>query len=81
MAEKTILVCDECGAIAVETVKITTSKGTVERDLCRTHLSRITAGGRKPRRGRPTKARASGKRKAAAPSDDDIARAEKIVGS
>jgi hypothetical protein len=54
VSEKTIIVCDECGKQAVETVKIATSRGTFERDVCREHLAKLAVG-RKPRRGRPKK--------------------------
>lgn len=53
MAEKTILVCDTCGKPAAETVTIRTVRGNFLKDLCSSHVNELTAGARKPRRGRP----------------------------
>lgn len=53
MAEKTILVCDTCGKPAAETVTIRTARGNFLKDLCSSHVNELTAGARKPRRGRP----------------------------
>ena len=52
MAERTILVCDDCGQPASETVTIKTSKGNFVKDLCARHTSEIVANARKPRPGR-----------------------------
>ena len=53
MAEKTILVCDTCSKPATETVTIRTARGNFVKDLCSSHVNELTAGARKPRRGRP----------------------------
>ena len=53
MAEKTILVCDTCSKPAAETVTIKTARGNFVKDLCTSHVNELTAGARKPRRGRP----------------------------
>jgi hypothetical protein len=53
MAEKTILVCDTCSKPASETVTIKTARGNFVKDLCSSHVNELTAGARKPRRGRP----------------------------
>ena len=53
MAEKTILVCDQCGRPAAETVTIRVARGNFVKDLCSTHVNELIAGARKPRRGRP----------------------------
>ena len=53
MAEKTILVCDTCSKPAAETVTIRTARGNFVKDLCSSHVNELTAGARKPRRGRP----------------------------
>jgi len=53
MAEKTILVCDVCGDPAVATVAIRVDGRSLNKDLCRTHLSELTSGTRAVRRGRP----------------------------
>jgi hypothetical protein len=65
MAEKTIPVCDTCGKPAAETVTIRTTRGNFVKDLCSSHVNELTAGARKPRRGRP-RAAAGAPRKAAA---------------
>lgn len=62
MSEKTILVCDDCGRQAIETAKITTSRGTFERDVCALHRDQLSTG-RRPRRGRPKKERVGMKAK------------------
>lgn len=66
MAEKTILVCDTCSKPAAETVTIRTTRGNFVKDLCTSHVNELTAGARKPRRGRPRAAVAGAPRKAAA---------------
>ena len=53
MAEKTILVCDVCGAPAVDSVTIRVARRTLNKDLCELHLQEVTAGARPVRRGRP----------------------------
>lgn len=52
MSERTILVCDACGRPAAETVTIKSSRGSLVKDLCSTHVSELVAGARKPRPGR-----------------------------
>lgn len=66
MAEKTILVCDQCGRPAAETVTIRIARGNFVKDLCTTHVSELVSGARKPRRGRPrsTAAAATGRKRA-----------------
>jgi topoisomerase IA-like protein len=60
MAEKTILVCDTCSKPAAETVTIKTTRGNFVKDLCSSHVNELTAGARKPRRGRPRTVAAGG---------------------
>jgi hypothetical protein len=74
MAEKTILVCDECGRPAAETVTIKLSRGNLVKDLCSTHIDALVAGARRPRPGRrkgavatPAKAKSSATSAGAAP--------------
>jgi len=55
MAQKTILVCDECGDPAAQTVTIRVRTGNYLKDLCTPHVRELTRGARKPRRGRPKK--------------------------
>ena len=55
MAEKMIVVCDVCGKPASETVTIKVARGNYVKDLCATHVNELTAGGRRPRPGRPRK--------------------------
>jgi hypothetical protein len=52
MAERTILVCDVCGAPASQTVSIKVGGRSLQKDLCDVHLAEITAGARAPKRGR-----------------------------
>jgi hypothetical protein len=52
MAERTILVCDECGKPAAETVTIKVSRGNFVKDLCTAHVNALVTGARKPRPGR-----------------------------
>jgi hypothetical protein len=52
MAERTILVCDECGRPAAETVTIKAARGNFVKDLCTAHVTALVAGARKPRPGR-----------------------------
>jgi len=53
MAEKTILVCDQCGKPAAETVTIKVTRGNFVKDLCAAHVNGLIAGARKPKPGRP----------------------------
>lgn len=55
MAEQMIVVCDVCGKPATETVTIKVARGNFVKDLCAQHVTELTAGGRKPRPGRPRK--------------------------
>jgi hypothetical protein len=52
MAERTILVCDNCGRPAAETVTIKVSRGNYVKDLCSAHVNELVADARKPRPGR-----------------------------
>jgi hypothetical protein len=52
MAEKTILVCDQCGRPAAETITIKVSRGNFVKDLCSAHVNDLVSGARKPRPGR-----------------------------
>ena len=52
MAEKTVLVCDQCGQPAKQTVTLQVGSRRLLKDLCTTHLSALTENTRKPRRGR-----------------------------
>jgi hypothetical protein len=52
MAEKTMLVCDVCGAPAAQTVTIKAGPRTLWKDFCETHLAELLSGTRPPRRGR-----------------------------
>jgi hypothetical protein len=52
MAERTILVCDVCGAPAVQTVGLRVGGRSMQKDVCREHLEEITKGARPARRGR-----------------------------
>ena len=52
MAERTILVCDECGKPAAETVTIKVARGNFVKDLCTVHVNALVTGARKPRPGR-----------------------------
>ena len=85
MAEKTILVCDQCGRPATETVTIRVARGNFVKDLCGTHVSELVAGARKPRRGRPRAAAAPAstsprKRSSAAPRKRSAAKGAKRRG-
>lgn len=55
MSEKTILVCDECGDPASQTVTIRAKGGNYLKDLCTPHVRELLRGSRRPRRGRPRK--------------------------
>jgi hypothetical protein len=52
MAERTILVCDVCGAPATETVSFKAGGRSLQKDLCEVHLAELKAGARAPKRGR-----------------------------
>ena len=52
MAEKTILVCDQCGRPAAETATIKVARGNFVKDLCSAHVNELVAGARRPRPGR-----------------------------
>lgn len=52
MGEKTILVCDRCGAPATETVTIKVGQRNLVKDLCRAHVAELVKGARRPRPGR-----------------------------
>lgn len=61
MAERTVLVCDVCGALEAEIVTMKTGSRTALKDLCRKHMAEMFDGSRKPRRGRrPGSGRSSG---------------------
>ncbi len=53
MAQAVLVVCDVCGAPAVETAAIKVAARGYQEDLCRKHLEEMLAGARAPRRGRP----------------------------
>jgi hypothetical protein len=52
MAERTILVCDVCGAPAAQTVGLRVGGRSFQKDVCREHLEDMTKGARPARRGR-----------------------------
>jgi hypothetical protein len=52
MAEATILVCDECGRPAAESVTFRVGRRNLVKDYCQTHLQQLTRGARAPKRGR-----------------------------
>ena len=52
MAEKTILICDQCGKPAAETVTIRIARGNFVKDLCSAHVNDLVSKARKPRPGR-----------------------------
>jgi hypothetical protein len=52
MAERTILVCDVCGAPAVESLRLTVGGRSLQKDLCDVHLAEAIAGAHPPKRGR-----------------------------
>lgn len=66
MAERTVLVCDVCGAVGAETISIKSSSRTAQKDLCPKHLTEIFAGSRRPKRGRRPGVSASGTKQATA---------------
>ena len=52
MSERTILVCDVCGAPAVQTVGLKVAGRSLQKDVCTEHLEDMTKGARPARRGR-----------------------------
>lgn len=52
MAERTILVCDVCGAPETQSVTVKVGTQNFLKDLCTRHLNELLAGARRPRRGR-----------------------------
>ena len=64
MANKTILVCDVCGAAATRSVTLLVGARRLSRDYCATHLAELTKGAR-PARRRRTVPRATVKSKTA----------------
>jgi hypothetical protein len=52
MAEKVVLVCDECGDPAEESVTFKLSSRTLAKDLCRAHVQALVRNAHAPRRGR-----------------------------
>jgi hypothetical protein len=52
VGERTILVCDACGAPAQQTVGLRVSGRSLQRDVCVEHLEEIVKGARPARRGR-----------------------------
>jgi hypothetical protein len=64
LAERLMLVCDVCGAAAVETVTFKTSGANRQKDYCVIHLQELLSGSRVPKRGRkPNSAAATSRRK------------------
>jgi hypothetical protein len=61
MAERTILVCDVCGAPAVESVRMTVRSRSLQKDLCEAHLAEVMAGAHPLKRGRRAGSGASSK--------------------
>jgi hypothetical protein len=53
MAQAVLVVCDVCGAPAVETASIKVGARGYQKDLCQKHLGELLTGSRTPRRGRP----------------------------
>lgn len=52
MAERTILVCDVCGAPAIQTVGMRVGGRSLQKDVCKEHFEDMTKGARPARRGR-----------------------------
>jgi hypothetical protein len=52
MAEKVVLVCDDCGDPAEESVRFKVGTRTLEKDLCRKHTQELVRSAHSPRRGR-----------------------------
>lgn len=53
MAEAVVVVCDSCGAPAVDTVSIRARGKAFQKDVCERHLKELVANARPARRGRP----------------------------
>ena len=53
MAERTVKVCDECGATPADTARITVKGKNSEKDYCAIHLTELLRSSRPPKRGRP----------------------------
>jgi hypothetical protein len=53
LAEAVVVVCDSCGAPAVDTVSIRARGKAFQKDLCERHLKDLVANARPARRGRP----------------------------
>jgi len=51
VAEKTILVCDVCGAEPAHTVALRIGRANWQKDLCGDHVTELLNGARRPRRG------------------------------
>jgi len=51
VAEKTVLVCDVCGADLASTVILRIGGSSWRKDLCETHLTELLDGARRPTRG------------------------------
>ena len=51
MAEKTILVCDVCGAEPAHTIALRIGRANWQKDLCEDHVTELLNGARRPRRG------------------------------
>ena len=51
MAEKTILVCDVCGAEPAHAVALRVGRANWRKDLCEDHLTELLNGARRPKRG------------------------------
>jgi hypothetical protein len=52
MGERTILVCDVCGAPAQQTVGLRVNGRSLQKDVCADHLGDMVRGARAARRGR-----------------------------
>src|SRR5436309_14438590 len=52
VAEKTILVCDVCGAEPARTVVLRIGQRSWQKDLCEEHMALLLEGARRPTRGR-----------------------------
>jgi hypothetical protein len=56
MAETIVIVCDVCGDVPAETVRIAARGKNYAKDLCSKHLAELVSTARAPQRGRPRKA-------------------------
>jgi hypothetical protein len=52
MADRTVVVCDVCGALDASSVTLKAGPRTAQKDLCAKHMAELFSGSRKPRRGR-----------------------------